>query len=57
MNFSYLLTLLFIAMKLTGVIDWSWFWVVLPAFVHIAIGFACLLMVAFEQTRTGKRKP
>ncbi len=54
MNFFYLLALLFIALKLMGVIDWSWFWVVLPAFAPIAIGFACVLMVAFDQQRTGK---
>ena len=30
MNFFYLLTLLLVGLKLTGVIDWSWFLVTAP---------------------------
>jgi len=30
MKFSHLLTLLFIGLKLTGYIDWNWFWVLSP---------------------------
>jgi len=30
MRFLDALTLLFIGLKLTGHIDWSWFWVLLP---------------------------
>ena len=29
-NFSELLTVLFIGLKLTGHINWSWFWVLSP---------------------------
>lgn len=29
-SFGSLLTLLFIALKLIGVIDWSWLWVLSP---------------------------
>lgn len=32
-----LLTLLFIALKLTGVIDWSWWWVLAPVWGVFAI--------------------
>ena len=47
---SSLLTLLFIVflvLKLTGNIDWSWWWVTSPLWVPIvlAIGFVALLMV------------
>ena len=32
-----LLTLLFIALKLCGVIDWSWWWVLSPVWVVLGI--------------------
>ena len=50
--FLYALALLFIALKLTGFIDWSWWWVTAPlwggAAVVLAIAcgwllFACLI--------------
>jgi len=31
-GFLGLLTILFIGLKLTGYVDWSWFWVLFPAF-------------------------
>lgn len=34
-GFFGLLTLLFIALKLIGVIDWSWWYVILPMFVPL----------------------
>lgn len=32
-GFSGLLTILFIALKLTGVITWSWLWVLAPIWI------------------------
>lgn len=32
-----LLGLIFVTLKLTGYIDWSWFWVLLPFFAPLAI--------------------
>lgn len=43
-SFTYLLTLLFIGLKLTGFIDWSWLWVLSPVWgmlVLAAIVFGC----------------
>jgi hypothetical protein len=37
------LTILFIALKLTRVIDWSWWWVLSPIWIPIAI---VLLVIA-----------
>lgn len=45
-GFSGLLTIAFIVLKLTGVIDWSWWWVLSPAWVPVAI-FLLVLAVAF----------
>jgi predicted tellurium resistance membrane protein TerC len=37
-GFSGLLTLLFIALKLTGHITWSWWWVLSPIAIQLTIG-------------------
>lgn len=36
-GFFGLLTILFIALKLTGVIAWSWLWVLAPLWMPLAI--------------------
>lgn len=41
-----MLTLLFIAFKLLGVISWSWWWVLSPLWLPAAIALAILLPVA-----------
>jgi hypothetical protein len=43
-GFFGLLTLLFITLKLTGYIDWSWWLVLLPAYGPIAIVLLILLL-------------
>ena len=37
MGFSGLLTIVFITLKLTGFIDWSWWWVLSPIWIHFII--------------------
>lgn len=37
--FIPLLTVLFIGLKLTGHIDWSWFWVLSPILIGIGMTF------------------
>jgi len=44
-NFSGLLTILFIGLKLTHHIDWSWFWVLSPIWGSFA--FVLVLMAAY----------
>lgn len=39
-GFFGLLTLLFIALKLTGFIDWSWLWVLSPIWIPLVIVIA-----------------
>ena len=41
-GFASLLTLLFIALKLTGVIAWPWIWVLAPLW----IGFIVAVLIA-----------
>lgn len=42
LGFSGVLTIVFIVLKLVGVIDWSWWWVVSPILINIGV---CLLFV------------
>ena len=43
LSFLDLLTLVFIALKLTGYINWSWWWVLSPIWIPVII----LLIVYF----------
>ena len=49
-SFLGLLTLLFIGLKLTGYIAWSWIWVLAPLWISISIALlvlsAVILLVA-----------
>jgi hypothetical protein len=48
-SLSTLLTVLFVALKLTGVIDWSWWWVVSPIWISwglFVVLFVLLLIAA-----------
>lgn len=42
-SFIGLLTILFIGLKLTGYIHWSWFWVLSPMLIPIGIAVIVLL--------------
>lgn len=44
-GFSGLLTIVFIVLKLCGVIDWSWVWVLAPMWIGTALGLTILLIV------------
>lgn len=49
-GFTGLLQLLFIALKLCGVIKWSWLWVLAPSWISVAliiIVSAVLLIIHF----------
>lgn len=44
-GFSGLLTMAFIVLKLTGYIDWSWWWVTIPIWGPVALMLAMGLML------------
>jgi hypothetical protein len=46
MGFFGWLTLLFVGLKLTGYISWSWWWVLAPTLVPVAI-LAAIALVAW----------
>lgn len=43
-GFLTLLTLLFIGLKLTGYIQWSWFWVLSPLLLPIIVVFVIAII-------------
>lgn len=45
-SFTGALTLIFITLKLTHVIDWSWAWVLAPLWIPLVL-VAVILLVAF----------
>lgn len=40
--FVSLLTVAFIVLKLTNVIDWSWWWVLSPFWLSLVVGFIAI---------------
>ena len=40
------LTILFTALKLTHVIDWSWWWVLAPLWIPVAVVLGIIVIVA-----------
>lgn len=44
-GFAGMLTILFIGLKLTHYIDWSWVWVLAPLWIGIALFFGILMII------------
>lgn len=44
-SFTELLTLVFIVLKLTGVISWSWWWVLSPIWISLGLAVIICLIV------------
>ena len=51
-SFMGMLTILFITLKLTNYIDWSWWWVLSPMWLGFILAvFAGLLVVLIEKNK------
>lgn len=46
-GFVGLLTILFIGLKLTGYVDWSWFWVLSPVIFSVCLAAVAIVTVVF----------
>lgn len=46
-GFCGLLTIAFIILKLCGVINWAWYWVLAPIWIPLALTIAIILIVVF----------
>jgi len=42
---AVLLTVLFVGLKLTGHIAWSWFWVISPLLIYAGLGVAVVVII------------
>ena len=52
LGFSEALTILFIALKLCGVIDWSWLWVLSPIWITLSlIAVIAVIIVLIDKHR------
>lgn len=49
-GFTGLLTILFIGLKLTGYIDWSWWWVLSPLWAVVALILSAVVVVFLAET-------
>lgn len=43
---SIVLTIVFVALKLTRVIAWSWWWVLSPVLIELGIAIAAIILLA-----------
>jgi len=44
-GFFGILTLIFITLKLVGIVNWSWVWVLAPIWIPLALTVAIILVV------------
>ena len=49
-GFTGLLTIVFIILKLCGIISWSWWWVFSPILIPLAIFFVLLIIKLILET-------
>ena len=56
MGFCSILTLIFIVLKLTHYIDWSWLWVLSPLWIPIAIILVILVIGCIAAVLSGFTK-
>ncbi len=45
MGFCDVLTLVFVVLKLIGIIEWAWIWVLLPEIIQVAI---CIVVAILD---------
>ena len=58
LGLSSVLTIVFVVLKLVGVIDWSWVWVLSPTWISFLIGMIALLILVLvykEEIRLFKK--
>lgn len=56
--FLSILSLIFITLKLIGIIDWTWWWVLSPLWMPSALivfGFAVFFLVSIFKTKKDKK--
>jgi ABC-type antimicrobial peptide transport system permease subunit len=54
-GFGTVLFLVFLVLKLTGNIDWSWWWVTSPLWIPIALGVVIISIIGFIAIALNKK--
>lgn len=54
-GFAGLLTILFIALKLTGTIGWSWWWVLSPLWIPFAVAVVLFVVIGLAALAVHKK--
>ena len=49
LGLSGVLTVVFVVLKLVGVIDWSWWWVISPTLINIGIALIFIIGLAIYE--------
>lgn len=56
-GFVGLLAIVFIALKLVGILDWSWWWVLSPIWIGAIVGVTvCVAVIAFTAYAGGRKR-
>lgn len=55
-GFCGLLALIFIVLKLTGVINWSWIWVLAPLWIELIFCIVAIVIVVVILKRMDKKE-
>lgn len=55
-GFGGALTILFVALKLTGYIDWSWWWVLSPIWIAILFGIVVMIIAVGFAIRSDMKR-
>ena len=54
-QFVFQLTIAFVVLKLCGVIDWGWGWVVSPIWITIVLAFLVAIILAIKKDSDEKK--
>lgn len=52
---NVVLTIVFIVLKLAGVINWSWLWVLCPLWIDILLTIIVLMVITIIDNKTKKK--
>ena len=55
MGFTEVLTIIFIVLKLLGVIDWNWFLVLLPEIIAFVFYIVSIILVGVSERKLNKK--
>ena len=53
LSFCGALTIVFVVLKLLGKITWSWWWVLSPIWIDLAIALVLIVVMAIIEVRKG----